>query len=73
MRRQTTIFTSVDQVKGRQWRIVDAEGVALGRLAAEVAQVAEPSGLSVLLVLVSLIVLSLGGGARATTIKPEQH
>ena len=39
MRRQTTIFTSVDQVKGRQWRIVDAEGVALGRLAAEVAQV----------------------------------
>ncbi|MYM65495.1 hypothetical protein GTP45_01435 [Pseudoduganella sp. FT55W] len=41
--------------------------------AAEAVPVAEPSGLSVLLVLLGLLALSLGGGARATTIKPEQH
>ncbi len=39
MRRETTILTKPEQVKGRQWRVVNAEGISLGRLAAEVAQV----------------------------------
>ncbi len=36
--RQTTIRTKPEQVK-QQWRVVDADGKRLGRLAAEVAQV----------------------------------
>ncbi|MGQ0627111.1 MAG: 50S ribosomal protein L13 [Phycisphaerales bacterium] len=37
MRRETTILTKPEQVKNRQWRLVNAEGQPLGRLAAEVA------------------------------------
>lgn len=36
--RQTTIRTKPEQLK-QQWRVVDADGKRLGRLAAEVAQV----------------------------------
>jgi large subunit ribosomal protein L13 len=38
LRRQTTLVTKPDQLK-KSWHIVDAKGIPLGRLAAEVAQV----------------------------------
>lgn len=38
MRRETTYLKNPSQVK-RKWRVVDADGKALGRIAAEVAQV----------------------------------
>ena len=37
--RQTTFITNRDQLSGRNWHIVDADGKRLGRMAAEIAQV----------------------------------
>ncbi|TVQ63423.1 MAG: 50S ribosomal protein L13 [Phycisphaerales bacterium] len=37
--RQTTFITNRDQLTGRPWHIVDADGKRLGRMASEISQV----------------------------------
>lgn len=51
--------------------LIGAVSYASRSHAAEVAQAAEPSGLSLVLVCLSLVVLSMASHGRSAVIKPE--